>query len=484
MIRVLLYALRGSDFTEMLRAARALQATGRFRARVVLDSLQIASTEAAGFAERCEEAGVEFRSVMEQRSVPSGSRRGPPMLRHWRRPAFGWIPPRIRGFAHTVLITASLLLRTAPSLVLGYRKRLRSYRELVARFGAQIIILPEDIVGMFSPLMIRAGHDEGIPSLIVPYTIANREEAAESLSTQPSYNCRRPDNFIAALLFPKWVLRHRDQRLIRLPSVHIFGQYLTRTVPPDPWMMNSGFANAIAVENEAMKEYWLEAGLPEWKLRPVGAFYDDPIAAALREKDLRRKRLYERHGLPERPLLLVGLPPNQLTTNRPNAEFDDFDTLLRRLATALRQSLATHNVMVRAHPNFPDAAKVFGEFGIATSDEDTAELIPLADIYIASASATIRWAIACGIPTLNYDVFRYGFSDFEQVPGVETVSDIDTFTRSLLALTRSRELWEARRAAVQGAMHRWGRLDGRSTERIVALIEELIAKKPAPRIAG
>ncbi len=34
-------------------------------------------------------------------------------------------------------------------------------------------------------------------------------------------------------------------------------------------------------------------------------------------------------------------------------------------------------------------------------------LVPLCSLYVASVSATIRWAIACGKPVVNYDVYRF-----------------------------------------------------------------------------
>ena len=48
----------------------------------------------------------------------------------------------------------------------------------------------------------------------------------------------------------------------------------------------------------------------------------------------------------------------------------------------------------------------------------TAEMVPASDIYVASISSTIRWAITCGKPVVNYDVYRYRYTDFLAVPGV------------------------------------------------------------------
>ena len=52
-----------------------------------------------------------------------------------------------------------------------------------------------------------------------------------------------------------------------------------------------------------------------------------------------------------------------------------------------------------------------GGWGIKIGGRETAELIPLRDLYMVSVSYTIRGAIACGIPVINYIVYRYRYSD-------------------------------------------------------------------------
>ena len=52
----------------------------------------------------------------------------------------------------------------------------------------------------------------------------------------------------------------------------------------------------------------------------------------------------------------------------------------------------------------------------ASSDADLnlqcASLVAISDMYVASVSSTIRWAILAGIPVINYDVYQYGYEDF------------------------------------------------------------------------
>ena len=86
-------------------------------------------------------------------------------------------------------------------------------------------------------------------------------------------------------------------------------------------------------------------------------------------------------------------------------------------------------------------------------------------------------ASACSIPVVNYDVYRLGYADFKNVPGVlETKNKIEF--RSLVARLVSDSSFYNKVAGQQKAvMSRWGKLDGNSTERVLSLCDQLIRSK-------
>jgi hypothetical protein len=88
------------------------------------------------------------------------------------------------------------------------------------------------------------------------------------------------------------------------------------------------------------------------------------------------------------------------------------------------------NVLIRPHPRILlERFAVFEDSCIKLTWQPTAELIPLCDLYVASISATIRWAVACGIPTVNYDTFRYRYADYDSAAGVIGVERWTNFGR-------------------------------------------------------
>jgi hypothetical protein len=96
--------------------------------------------------------------------------------------------------------------------------------------------------------------------------------------------------------------------------------------------------------------------------------------------------------------------------------------------------------------------------------------VPLCDLYVASVSSTIRWAIACGKPVINYDVYQYGYADYVGVAGVLLVRTRMEFRDALRKLSGDASVRDKLAERQRNDSSRWGMLDGRSGRRIVALL--------------
>jgi hypothetical protein len=245
-----------------------------------------------------------------------------------------------------------------------------------------------------------------------------------------------------------------------------------RVTPPDPWMMNSGFADTVAVESEAMRDYYVAAGISDKKLSVVGAIYDDSLFSARRSRDRQLAELRTELGLSsDKPLLAIGGCPDQLSSC-PGCDFKSIREAVAFIAESLRPLEAHYDIVVRPHPNYPQMAGEFARHGIPSTTVDTLRLVAASDAYIAFASATIRWSIACGIPTVNYDLFQYNYDDFRKVPGVANVRSKEEFRAAVEALRPDGEAYAAQSVEIQASSRRWSMFDGRCVDRIEGLIEQ------------
>jgi len=453
-MKALVVAQRPSDYTEMMRAALALRNRG-FRISIVYNFMN--STKPEDQAVEAELNTLEANGTIEKaiyfnREV-SDDPDAPPTRMVPRRSIEG----RLTAIWHKV--------RPLFNLTKAYRDLLKAYRDVIRAQKPDVIILPEDVAGMVTPVFIKAGHLEGVPSIVLPYTICNEQEAFRSLVMFPWVQVKGL-NRVIAWFFPEWVMEQDGRRIMRLPAGHVVGHWLTKCLPPDPWMFCSGWADAIAVESEAMRDYYRVSGVPSSRLRVVGAVYDDELAELRGDKAERRKVLDKQLGLySSKPLLVVGGCPNQ-SGICPRFVYRSMEALAKALGLALRPLQEQYNVVFRPHPNFLPLGNLVALEGIPFTTLPTSYLVALCDAYVGFASATIRWAISCGVPVINYDVFGYGYSDFRHVPSVETVTDHAGFLGALQRLPK-------RLTSSDG--ERWGKLDGKATERIVDLIRQVAA---------
>jgi hypothetical protein len=507
---LLLVASSPSDLTELEGTARALarrghrislayfysgssrqvHATSLEKLRAIRHSEPDIETISINVDRRLAEILAHLRNAQKpakQRESASAPHRGEPppwfdRLRSWMR-ANGSLQIYHRFLtvvrAMRRVLSRFMMLRT-PTLYAGLVTvpLLRIYKSYASMFDTilslrdyQAIVVPEDVVGPFWPSLIKTGLRHRIPTVILPYTLANREEAFKSLRSHVDFQTR--NNRLAAFVYPAWRMRQDGYDIVRMPAGHIFVHALLGIAPPDPWMMNSGRARMICVDSQASLDYFLRAGIPADQLQVTGSVSQDQLAQTLRDKATGLRILRDQlGGADNKPLLLISGCPNQLAGAVPHCEFKDMAAVAQHLSEALRPLADHYHVVVRPHPNYPEFGKFMQSHGVSVSLLPTVELVPLCDLFIAFASATIRWAAACGIPTVNYDIFHYGYSDFAANKGVVTVSASGDFTSLLAQLRPDSTTYREARARSESDAAYWSVMDGRGLERIEGVIRQ------------
>jgi hypothetical protein len=411
-----------------------------------------------------------------------GRQRCERMSNFWRGTAFGhWFMRRARRHAFALardpgkkgLFAALLCAET-------------NYRRILHALAPAVVCLSEDIPGTFSAPFIRAARRKGIPSVIIPFTIPNVLELAEaSLSRKVSW-LMRLDELAATLAYPRWTLRHKGKLLLRANPGLIHALERRDLAPANPWMTNSGAADRIAVESERMLEVYCKAGFPERQLVLTGSCADDFLHAALQKKEARLAALYRDLELPaNRPLLLSSLVPNQLESGVPSCEFDDYSVLIQFWVSTLAAWTHRMNVVLKINPRYRREEFLYLEkWGVKVASHDTIDLVSLAEVYVTSISSTLRWAAACGIPSINYDVYHYRYGDFADVPGIVHVEEKADFQAAVARLVEDEAARSDLRRLQRAQARRWGCLDGKSTQRLATLFDKLSGCTRPPQLAA
>jgi hypothetical protein len=375
----------------------------------------------------------------------------------------------------------NLAHRSRTLLVLGQSVQHWYKSFLVRRFlrtnRPDIMVFAEDNVERLSMVLISEGRRQGIPSIVIPFTIPNPLEPAKAYRDRKSNQARGPLAWLLVALYPKWRFCLNGQDLLRLPAFTALVLEMLGQSSPAPWVLNRGGAARIALDSEAQRDTYFKLGFPAAQLSVVGDIYGQMLHQALINKSRLLPDLLAKHGLPPgRPLILCGFPPDQFGRKTNDFEFSDYDTLVEAWVESFRLLGDRANILVRPHPRV-DMRRFEGVDApnIRFTSQPTAELIPLCDLYVASISATIRWAIACGIPVIDYDTYRYRYGDYD-TPGTILVETLAEFRNQLTRFADDPSFAADLAERQRSVMHHWGLIDAGLAERLSALVSEVIAQ--------
>jgi hypothetical protein len=178
----------------------------------------------------------------------------------------------------------------------GYRQRCPDWLAFVAhqkqirllkrRFAGLLrdqeldgLVLFEDNVGGWTRIIAGAAVEQGVAYFILPVTIPNPKEPAAFYRGQPSHIISGMLAHFVATRWPKWCYEHEGDAMLRLPAPEAFSMRVLRLDPPQPWILNSGNADAICIESEAMLRHYRSLGFPEQQLVITGSLVDDTLHA-------------------------------------------------------------------------------------------------------------------------------------------------------------------------------------------------------------
>lgn len=368
-----------------------------------------------------------------------------------------------------------------PFLLTSYSSQVRKFYFILPKIlndnKIQLIVIPEHNLFYGTQILVSHGRERNIPAIIVPFTIANTLEWSETFYNDPSMSFKSTYNRMSAHAFPNWVTHYKDKQLI-LPFQMVLIHEMLNISPKNPWLLNSGDIDFIAVESEGMKTYYRTAGIEQDHLRVIGSLYNDELYTTLSQADDNKKRLCQNLQMDfDKPILLCALPPNQCCGREQLIEFADYEEIVRFLISELVNYTNHYNIVLNLHPRIKQSSIDFiSEYPIKIYPGDIATIIPLSLVYIASCSATIRMAVACGIPVINYDLYRYHYDDYTHLDAVLTMFDKQDYIDTLKRVLTDKPYFNKIKKLQKEKSSEWGILDGKAGENLIREIDTLFEK--------
>jgi hypothetical protein len=363
----------------------------------------------------------------------------------------------------------------------GYR-RARA-RRIVKKLNPSVIILFEDNVGNFTRFIGAAAARWSIPYVVLPLTIPNPREAASFFRSSKAHAISGFAARFIARHWRQWCYELDGHPMLRLPPPDIVAMRCLGVDNARPWVLNSGQAAAICVESTANRAIYEQMGIDRRQLAMTGNLADDTLFEVSSQKPERRRVLTSELGLAaDRMLVVVAFPPDQFgAPSRQAFEYASFPQLIEGWLHALVPLTSRVNIVLRPHPRLnPDQLDPFVAVGCRVFPGPTEELVPLADLFVASISATIRWALALGIPVINYDCYRYRYDDYREAQGMVLVEDRPSFVSALQEICLDPAVHRRLREQQSADRGSWGRVDGQFSTRFVSLLRSVCRTPDAP----
>lgn len=360
--------------------------------------------------------------------------------------------------------------------IISLTRVIAEIRNIIRKEKLSLIILPADN-RYDQSAYIKAAHLENIGSVIVPQFMASSLEWAEYVFDQPAYHGGKFLNRLASRLYPRWSFVYKNRKLVALPGAQILAREWLQLAPPLPWILHSGHADAVALESEAVLNYCLAEGLPAEKLFATGSVSLDALFNVQSNFQHQKNELCKSLGIQnDRPIILSALPPDSLYMGRPECDFQIYADLVEFWCRSISSVPGYHHI-VALHPSVRyEEMKYIESFGLKIARVPTMNVVPLCEFFVASISSTIQWAIACGKPVLNYDVFRYRYTDYQKVDGVITVEEQSDFLRILEQFTSDSNFFPSVVSKQARFTEQWGRLDGKAGDRLQKLFSLIIER--------
>jgi len=279
--------------------------------------------------------------------------------------------------------------------------------------------------GGYEPALIKQSKKRNIPVVIPPIAYATDKEgllvSARKLSATNGSICVTNDKEFKKKYPLQWVhdeLTGEDYSYY--PRWMVIARDRCGVLPKNPWTLGGGDSTIICADSEKTQTRFIHNGVKPEKILVTGHFNHDKLRKLYHKCDELREHLLEKYSLERhQKMVIIGLP--QLAEHG----ICDWDTHWHEIRFLLQTIKECNtNTLVSLHPKM-DIEKykfIAKDYGLEIAEESLVEILPAADIFAATFSSTVQWAVLCRIPAIVFDFYSLNYTMYDFLSGVQIIN--------------------------------------------------------------
>lgn len=341
------------------------------------------------------------------------------------------------------------------------------YNELVRIFSDSLpisVVIPDDrsVASGLLPALLKICNELKINTVIPPISYAGDMRSLKASEYRKKY-CRVKHK----KLFEKYsgnLVRVDKNYISFYPTIITEILYRINALPKNPWVLGGGLSSKVLAEGEAARLRLVENGCDPAKIIVVGHSSHDALFLKKEKKSSIRTCLKNKYKLSKDNLIILSLPQlgehNILGWNEHWKE-------IHFLCDIFSKSQA--DTLISLHPkmDIKEYSFITEKYNIPILGEALQDVLPAADIFAATFSSTVEWAVLCNIPTIVFDFYSLGYNMYDNYNGVVIINNRSKLLSTINRIQNDGNYYEFLRLGHMERAKYLSPFDGKCTQRII-----------------
>lgn len=319
------------------------------------------------------------------------------------------------------------------------------------------------------PTILKICRENNIPSIIPPiaYT-ANPQSLTVTRNSVQFYADKYP-----------WIKRRYPKQVIFDPrwqkNIQFYPPDLTEALarndmlPENPWVIGGGNSTFVLADGEETKERYIKLGCRPEKILVTGHPSHDNLYSLYKNRHKLRDSLNQEYAFdPGKKLIILALP--QLAEHGIMDWKSHWDEIRFLCDTFSQQQQVSYLISLHPKMKYDQYKFIENEYNIPISKRPLVEILPAADIFAATFSSTVQWAVLCHIPSIVFDFYGFNYNVYNFLNGVRVINKKKELKTVLDKLIVDKEFYHKMSLEQKKMAPYISPFDGKCMKRIVDVI--------------